>query len=149
MAEERPSIDQTFMDVAWTWAERATCQRLHVGAVLARDGRAISSGYNGAPPGMSHCGHPKNSTERCTNASHAETNVIAFAARHGVSTLGSTLYVTHSPCLNCSGLLIAAGIERVVFSWLYTSDDYAGIKRLVEGGIDVSKFGDATFRIPW
>jgi dCMP deaminase len=96
---------------------------------------------------MPHCEHPKNSTERCTNASHAETNVIAFAARHGSATRRSTLYVTHSPCLACSGLIIAAGIERVVFSWLYTSDDMAGLKRLVAGGIAVDKFADKSFRV--
>jgi dCMP deaminase len=121
--------DRVFMSVALQIGELGTCDRKQVGAVITRNGRAISWGYNGAPPGMPHCSEnnhgwgsflPKD--EGCRNATHAEANALAFAAREGISTDGATLYVTVSPCETCSRLLIAAGIERVVWGEPYRDD---------------------------
>jgi dCMP deaminase len=139
----RPGIDQTFMDIALTWALRSTCQHLHVGAVLAMEARTIASGYNGAPPGMEHCRHDMEVTRRrCTNTNHAEGNVLAFAARYGMPTDGTTLYTTHSPCKPCAGLLIAAGIERVVYADVYQTEGLGeeGLAWLEAAGVEVDKF---------
>lgn len=122
------------MQVARVIAARATCSRLQVGAVLTRDGRVVATGYNGAPAGMPHCSHDGNE-QRCTRAIHAERNVIGFAARHGVRTDQTTLYLTHAPCLDCASVLIAAGVVRVVYGETYRSD--AGIVSLSEVGVTV------------
>ncbi len=130
------------MSVALQIGELGTCSRKQVGAVITRDGRAISWGYNGAPPGMPHCsenGHGWGedyimaSVEGCKNATHAEANALAFAARQGISTDGATLYVTVSPCEVCSKLLIAAGIERVVWGEAYR--DPSGVDLLQRAGV--------------
>jgi dCMP deaminase len=97
-----------------------------------RDGRCVTWGYNGAPPGLPHCQH-LGDVMPCTNATHAEANALAFAARQGISTEGGTLYVTLSPCDVCARLLIAAGIERVVYEEEYR--DPSGIELLTEAGV--------------
>ena len=136
------------MDTAWRWAAEGTCQRLRVGAVLALDERTVATGYNGAPSGLPHCTHDLSASfdpeDRCKNAVHAEANVIAFAAKYGRSTNGTTLYITHAPCYACSGLLISSGIRRVVFDRYYRSTE--GISQLDRAGIDVtSYFPDRNF----
>lgn len=137
-------FDQIHMETAWSWAAFGTCQRLRVGAVLALDERTVATGYNGAPRGLPHCTHDLSGTlgpeDRCTNAVHAEQNVIAFAAKYGRSTDGTTLYITHSPCFGCSGLLISAGIIRVVFH--ETFRNLEGLDKLERAGIEVEKFVD-------
>jgi dCMP deaminase len=140
---DRPSLDETFIKIAGLWALRSTCDRANIGAVLARDGRHVASGYNGAPPGMRHCDHRGGTDDpnNCTRANHAERNVIAFAARYGVSTNGATLYATHSPCLACGLELIAAGITRLVFDKPYRISDpgYSGVGIMIEAGVDVTQ----------
>jgi dCMP deaminase len=147
----RPDIDTTLMGVALLWEDRSTCDRNHVGAVIAKDGRHIGSGYNGAPAGMSHCDHGPLPTIRrvspvsplptsptsigCRIAIHAEANAIAYAARHGVSVEGATIYTTLSPCYECAKLIIAAGLVRVVFNRSYR--DPAGIDLLRNAGLTV------------
>lgn len=128
--------------MARTVSQRSTCDRLHVGAVLSRDGRVISLGYNGAPAGVDHCEHPWNKPDEdgCLQAVHAEANTIAFAARHGVATAGSVLHVTHMPCLKCAQLIINAGITAVYY--LHSYRDPSGIILLTEGGVNV--FGPDT-----
>jgi dCMP deaminase len=126
----RPSIDEAMLDTAAVWARRSTCTRLAVGAVLAREGRVLSTGYNGAPAGLAHCVHEDE--EPCTVAVHAEANALLFAARHGARTLDTTMYCTHAPCLACSGLLLNAGVARVVYRQPFRSQD--GLARLAEGG---------------
>lgn len=128
----RPSLDTTLLNAASVFAQRSTCQRLQVGAVLAVDSRIVSTGYNGVASGLPHCEHGPESGQ-CLEAVHAEANVLAFAARHGISTAGSTLYVTHSPCLDCAKLLINAGVERVVYAERYRSA--AGLTLLERVGI--------------
>lgn len=133
----RISRNEMLFSMACTVANRSTCDRLHVGAVLSRDGRVISLGYNGAPAGVDHCKHPE--TEAlgigCTLAVHAEANAIAFAAKHGVPTDQAELHVTNMPCLRCSQLIINAGITSV--SYLYSYRDPSGIILLKEGGVNV------------
>lgn len=125
MTDPRPSMDLVLMRTARLMAERSTCERARVGAILALEGRIISTGYNGAPRGARHCGpddHPP-VTATCAVAVHAEANAVAFAARNGVATEGATLYVTLAPCLPCSQLLINAGVNRVVYAEPYRLDD--------------------------
>lgn len=118
---QRISREELLMKTAFLVAERSTCNRLHVGAVAAIQGRSVVSGYNGAPAGIDHCMHQEDEGE-CIWATHAEANAIAFAARHGVSLLGSTLFTTHSPCIRCAHLIINAGIEEVYYSISYRDD---------------------------
>lgn len=132
----RPSLDDTLLDAARVFSRRSTCSRLNVGAVLAVDSRIVSTGYNGSAAGLPHCVHGA-AGEPCTQAVHAEANAVAFAARHGISTAGSTLYVTHSPCLDCAKLLVNAGVERVVYGQLYRAE--AGIDLLERVGISTHR----------
>lgn len=122
----RPTWDEYFMEAAHLAASRATCITASVGAVLVRDRQILATGYNGPPAKLSHCkeqGFCYPELEQCgkgspfpSRAIHAEVNAIAQAAKHGISTNGSTIYVTHQPCLHCLKLLIAAGVQEVVFS---------------------------------
>jgi dCMP deaminase len=146
--------DRTFLAVAGQIAMLGTCDRKHVGAVLVKRGRCISWGFNGAPPGLPHCdenhhgwigqsvmpeetpdGVPLNPVDLhgCRNATHAEANALAAAARQGISTARATLYVTVSPCDTCARLLIASGIERVVYLEEYR--DESGVRLLREAGL--------------
>lgn len=131
----RPSRDHMLMHMAEVVAERGTCSRLYVGAIIARDGRSLSMGYNGAPAGLPHCNHRMNDEDPCLWAVHAEANAIAWAARHGVTTDGTELFSTHEPCRACAQLIINAGIMRVVFSHPYRIHD--GFDLLVQAGIEV------------
>jgi dCMP deaminase len=127
----RPSREDTLMDIACTVAKRSTCNRLNVGAVLALEARVISMGYNGPPSGINHCQH-KNGAP-CDDAVHAEANAIMFAARHGIATEFSDLYVTNQPCLRCAQLIINCGVNRV-----YVKDGYrdpAGRELLIRAGV--------------
>jgi len=108
---------RVFMQIATALSSLGTCPRQQVGAVLVREGRAISWGYNGAPPGFPHCNHPVN--EPCQQAIHAELNAVVAAARAGISTDGASCFVTLSPCVTCSFLLIAAGVSTVYYKEEY------------------------------
>lgn len=115
---------------------RSTCGRKAVGAIIAKDGRIISSGYAGPPSGFDHCNKQcmqAAKTNGCQRTVHAEQNAIAYAARHGISTDGATLYCTLSPCLNCAKQLINSGIIRVVYLEQYR--DTSGIDLLKQVGI--------------
>lgn len=110
-----------FMDIARLVATRATCDRLHVGAVLVADKRVLSTGYNGSLKGEPHCddvGHLMVGGG-CVRTVHAEANAIAHAARSGVRLDGATLYVTHRPCFACLKLVRSAGISRIVYGEEY------------------------------
>ena len=114
----RPSWDDYFMSLARIVATRSTCDRLRAGAVLVKDNRIISTGYNGAPPGLSHCDGPAGhlmEEGHCIRTVHAEENTILQAARlGGISSDGATLYTTFVPCYHCAKKIIVAGIRRVV-----------------------------------
>jgi len=127
----RPSRNDVLMEIAAVIARRSTCSRLAVGCVFALDGRILVTGYNGAPSSLPHCQHE--SDEPCTTAEHAERNAIAFAARHGVQLEGSTLYVTHSPCLPCAMAIVNCGVREVIYGIAYRLTD--GIELLSQAGI--------------
>jgi dCMP deaminase len=120
------------MEIARVVSKRSTCLRNKVGAVLVRDNRILSTGYNGAPTGMEHCldigcirnerNIPSGERHELCRAVHAEQNAIIQAALHGVSTQGSTLYSTHQPCVLCAKMLINAGVKRVVFGQNYPDE---------------------------
>ena len=114
----RPDWDSYFMKIAYAVSERSTCDRAFVGSVIVLDKRILTTGFNGSPAGQDHCdeiGHLM-VDGHCVRTIHAETNAIIQAALHGVSTKGSTCYVTHLPCINCTKVLINAGIARIVYS---------------------------------
>lgn len=120
----RPSWDDYFLDIAFTVAQRSTCDRAHVGAVIAVERRILTTGYNGAPAGLPHCddvGHLM-IDGHCVRTLHAEQNAIIQAALHGVNLRGATIYVTHQPCLTCAKMIINAGIERVVYAGNYPDE---------------------------
>lgn len=136
----RPSWDEYFMGITFEVARRSTCNRAQVGAIIVRDKRILTTGYNGSPTGLPHCtevgclvvnGH-------CVRALHAEQNAIIQAALHGVSTAGTTIYVTHQPCLNCAKMIINAGITRVVYGGDYP-DDLAR-QFLEEAGVELARY---------
>lgn len=110
-----------FMDIAKAVATRATCDRKHVGAVIVRDNRILSTGYNGSIPGAPHCDEVGHMMEdgHCVRTVHAEANAIMQAARHGVRLEGSTIYTTASPCWPCFQKIVTAGIKTIVFGELY------------------------------
>lgn len=151
--------DAHFLAVAHIIADAGTCSRLKVGAVLVKDRRIISTGYNGAPSGVPHCFHPEpivNTTLEgrrlievgsgsCTRAIHAEVNAIAFAARNGVSTDGSVLYTTDSPCENCARLVINAGVREVKYGKQFR--DLRGLSILSEVGIRTEELGEPLLRL--
>lgn len=116
----RSSWDKYFMDIAFAASKRSTCDRRSVGCVLAKDNHQISMGYNGAPKSAPHCeetnhGCPEDQeVVSCKWAVHAEMNAISNAASRGVSVDGSTAYITDEPCVHCYGMLVNAGIERIV-----------------------------------
>ena len=128
---------EMMMQMAEVIAQRGTCSRLYVGAVIARDGRPISSGYNGNVSGVKHCYHPfsEHLEVGCQDAMHAEANAIAFAARYGVATEGAYIYTTHQPCFACARLIVNAGISTVFYRLPYRKME--GVELLIEAGIEV------------
>ncbi len=120
----RPSWDEYFGEIADKVATRSTCLRRSVGAVIVRDRRILTTGYNGPPRGLEHCdvvgclrqelGIVSGERLDICRALHAEQNAIIQAAVHGVSTEGATIYVTHQPCFTCAKMIVNAGIVRVV-----------------------------------
>ena len=120
----RPDWDSYFMKIAYAVSERSTCDRAFVGCVLVLDKRILTTGFNGSPAGQPHCdeiGHLL-VEGHCIRTIHAETNAIIQAALHGVSSRGSTCYVTHFPCINCAKILAASGIAEVRYRQDYKND---------------------------
>jgi len=139
-APKRKSRDEMFLDIARIVAERSTCSRAKVGAVAVRDKRVVSMGYAGNPSGLSHCidkGCDTDEQGGCISTVHAEANVIAFAAKAGISLRGATMYSTHSPCYNCAKLIINSGIIIVKFITEYRSIE--GLALLEKVNIKVHK----------
>ena len=131
------------MGMARQVATRSTCLRRHVGAVVVRDKRMLSTGYNGAPRGLRHCdvvgclreqlGIPSGERQEICRGLHAEQNAIIQAALHGVSIEDSTIYVTIQPCVTCAKMIVNAGILRVVCAGTYPDELARGI--LDEAGV--------------
>lgn len=123
------------MSIAVQVAKRSTCDRAHVGAVIVRDRRILTTGYNGSPAGLPHCddvGHLL-VDGHCVRTLHAEQNAIIQAAYLDVSVQGGTIYVTHQPCLTCAKMIINAGIRRVVYAGDYP--DNLARQFLAEAGV--------------
>jgi dCMP deaminase len=140
--DERPSWDEYFLQIARTVATRATCPRARVGCVLTREHRILTTGYNGAPRGVEHCSEAGCIVvhDHCQRAVHAEANAIVQGALHGVGLAGATAYCTHEPCVNCSKLLISAGVRRIVYLTAYP-DPVASLL-LSEAGVAVDYVPD-------
>jgi len=137
---QRPSWDSYFMQIAFEVAKRSTCPRAAVGAVIVRDKRILTTGYNGAPRGLPHCIDVGclMVDRHCVRALHGEQNAIIQAALHGVSISGSTVYVTHQPCLSCAKMIINAGVECVVYAGHYP--DEIARSFLEQAGVQLVKF---------
>ena len=141
----KPSFDHIFMKLATDLALRSHCVKAQVGAVLARDTRIISIGYNGPPAGTHNCdeewpehGCARDSKGSCSLALHAEQNAILYAVKNGARLEGATLYTTLSPCIACARLIFSAGIKQVYFSKSYAQ--YKGLAS--DEGVDfLNRFG--------
>ncbi len=126
-------LDCRYMRMARIWAENSYCIRRKVGALIVKDKMIISDGYNGTPSGFENiCEDENNKTK--PYVLHAEANAITKVARSNNSSEGATLYVTASPCIECSKLIIQSGIRRVVYSEYYHLMD--GIELLEKAGIE-------------
>lgn len=141
--DERPSWPSYFMDIAALVARRATCRRRSVGAVIVKDKRVLSTGYNGAPSGIDHCSQtgclreqmdvPSGERHELCRGIHAEQNAIIQAAYHGVSIKDSDLYCTNLPCSICAKMIINAGIRRILYRSGYA--DAMSSRMLAEAGV--------------
>ena len=126
-------LDMRYMCMAQIWAENSYCQRRKVGALIVKDKMIISDGYNGTPAGFENiCEDEQGLTK--PYVLHAEANAITKIARSGNSSEGATLYVTTMPCIECSKLIIQAGIKRVVYSEKYRITD--GVELLQRAGVE-------------
>ena len=158
---DRISREEAFMEVAHTMAKRSTCPRGQTGAVIVMDKRIVSTGYNGAPPGVPHCedvgceilpvqhvertpdipsepGQPQSRItieQGCKRSVHAELNAISFAARHGASIDGAHMFCLSSPCIACSQAIISSGITRVYYENEYRIQD--GKKLMADAGVEI------------
>jgi len=137
---DRPSWDEYFMQITFQVAKRSTCPRAAVGAVIVREKRILTTGYNGSPRGQPHCTEVGCLivNDHCVRTLHAEQNAIIQGALHGVDVSASTLYVTHQPCLSCAKMIINAGIERVVYGGDYPDDIARGF--LEAAGVELCKY---------
>jgi dCMP deaminase len=142
----RPDWDSYFIDITLEVSKRSTCLRAQVGAIIVKDKRILTTGYNGAPKGLPHCldegceivgGH-------CVRSLHAEQNAILQAAEYGVPLEGATVYTTHQPCVTCAKMIINAGLVRVVYAGHYP--DELAMKYLRTAGIEIlhMDLGDRT-----
>lgn len=146
---ERPDWDTYFMDIAHVVARRGNCIRRKVAAVIVKDERVISTGYNGTPRGVQNCfdgGCRRCASDAVSGAdldecicSHAEENAVAQAAYHGIAVAQATLYCTLSPCLTCARMIINAGIMEVVYEDAYEFNAQTR-KLLAEAGVKCRRF---------
>ncbi len=146
----RPTWEIYFMDIAELVAKRSTCRRRAVGAVIVKNKRILSTGYNGAPSGLDHCLDigclreklqvPSGERHELCRGLHAEQNAIIQAAYHGVSINGATLFCTNLPCLICTKMIINSGIKKIVYKSGYA--DPMSEQMLKEAKIDLIKLDD-------
>lgn len=140
---KRPEWDEYFLKMAYLVAERSTCLRHHVGAVIVRDKRILTTGYNGAARGVKDClelgclrdekGIPSGERHEICRAIHAEQNAIIQAGLHGINIAGSSMYCTHSPCILCAKMIVNARIEKFVTSGDYIDKNFQSLFK--EAGI--------------
>ena len=131
--------DKAYLRMAATWADLSHCERKKVGALIVRDGRIISDGYNGSPAGFDNCCENDNG-ETHWYVLHAEANAILKVARSTQSCEDATLYITLSPCKDCSKLIHQSGIKRVVYHQEYK--DTSGVDFLRKAGVEVELIED-------
>ncbi len=127
--DTRPGWDEYFMGIAGLVAQRSTCLRRKVGALVVKNRRILATGYNGTPSGIQHCSQrgclrtkmkiPSGERHELCYGLHAEQNVLLQASLHGVSLQGGVMYVTNQPCLICAKMIINAGIREVVTAGPY------------------------------
>ena len=129
-------FDRSYLEMAQIWSRNSYCKRRQVGALIVKDRMIISDGYNGTPSGFENVCEDENGVTK-PYVLHAEANAITKVAKSGNSSEGATLYVTASPCVECSKLIIQAGIRRVVYSDEYRLTD--GVDLLRKAGIEVEK----------
>ncbi|MEG0476306.1 MAG: cytidine/deoxycytidylate deaminase family protein [Raoultibacter sp.] len=144
----RPSWDEYFMKLATEVASRTTCLRRAVGAVIVKDRRILSTGYNGVPTGIRHCaevgclrqqlGVPSGQRHEICRGLHAEQNAIIQAARYGTNIEGASIYITTQPCIVCAKMIINAGITEIVYQNPYP--DELSQDMLAESGITLRVF---------
>lgn len=141
----KPEFDDIFMELAVNLSRRSHCVKAQVGAVLARDTRIISIGYNGPPAGTHNCdeewpetGCARDSKGSCSLALHAEENAIIYAVKNGISLDEATLYTTLSPCLSCARLIFSSGVRKMIY--LHSYAEYKGLPE-DEGIVFLTKFG--------
>ncbi|HNR18961.1 MAG: dCMP deaminase family protein [Bacteroidetes bacterium] len=146
----KPSFDDIYMELAVNLAKKSHCVKMQVGAVITKDTRIVSLGYNGPPAGTHNCdeefpgvGCPRDSKGGCSLALHAEQNAILYASKNKVTLEGATLYVTLSPCLACAKVIFSSGIKKVLFV-----DSYASYKKILsdEGVEFLRKFNVEVFQ---
>jgi len=143
----RPSWETYFMDIAILVAKRSTCLRRSVGAVIVKDRRVLSTGYNGAPSGINHCATtgclreklavPSGERHELCRGIHAEQNAIIQAALHGVSIKDAWLFCTNQPCSICAKMIINAGLKKVYYLSGYADD--MSMEMFDEAGVEVIK----------
>ena len=143
----RPSWHQYFMTITRQVAERSTCQRAKVGAVIVRDKNILATGYNGAPAGMPHCidvgclmyqsKTPNGDTEEnCFRTIHAEMNAIAQAAKNGATIKDASIYITHTPCIHCLKVLVNTGIKSIYYEKPYKLHTLDELLRYTHVGLE-------------
>ena len=132
--EKQLTLDKRYIRMAGIWAENSYCTRRQVGALIVKNQRIISDGYNGTPSGFENICEDENNVTKPYEL-HAEPNAITKIARSNNSSDGETLYVTASPCIECAKLIIQSGIKRVVYSEKYRLED--GLELLKRAGIEV------------
>lgn len=140
MPSKQDRYDKYFMEVAKVTSQNSYARRTKVGCVIVKDGRIISTGWNGTAKGQdNNCEDelPDGSLVTKSNVIHAEANAISFCAKYGISTNEASLYITLSPCVNCALLLLQAGISSVYYHETYRNTD--GIKLLEKSGVKVKQ----------
>jgi len=146
--KNRPSYDEYFMEMAEVVSKRSTCLRRNVGAILVKDKHILSTGYNGAPKGMSHCSEigclrleqniPSGERHELCRGLHAEQNAIIQAAVFGISIKDSVLYCTNTPCVVCVKMLINAGVQEIIYAGEYP--DALAKKMIDESSLKIKRF---------
>jgi dCMP deaminase len=134
---KQEKYDRAYLNMAKEWANLSHCTRKQVGALIVKNGMIISDGYNGTPSGFDNvCETSQNETH--WYVIHGEANAILKCAKHGHSCDGATLYQTHSPCKDCSKLILQSGIKRLVYIEDYK--DLSGLEFLKNSGVEIVKY---------
>ena len=147
--DARPSWDDYFMNLAEQVATRTTCLRRAVGAVIVKDNRILTTGYNGTPAGMRHCSEvgclreqlevPSGQRQEICRGLHAEQNAIIQAARYGIDIRDTSIYITTQPCITCAKMLINAGVKEIIYKNPYP--DELALAMLEEAGVKLRVLG--------